>query len=378
MSLDDQHRSLAATLRPLAVKLYAESRGWEPVALEAARFWLFRHPQHRLRQLQIPMDADDPGFADAMLDVVRRLVEIEQRAPDRVLDDLQIPDADVLRIRVSGRDSDAGQLSLAADVELREGARRALLAAACSVINPSRYHPRLSRSEADALLSACRAGQTEHGSYVVKIICPLHAVELPTFTQPFTREVTTYLMRATAKLVDNIEQGRLDEYADEALGEIPLSWNLCDALLRMQPEREAGQVELSTKWAADRRIMPPPSALVPARVSIKAEYFAEIEQVAKVLRPSSSGPRQEQLMGTVEQLMGALGSDGRRAGEVQLTLLKETEQLRARASLDAAQYEEAMRAHERGDAYVVLRGVLHRSPRVSRVEAVSSFEIVDA
>ena len=192
MHFTRQQRQRASTLRPLAVKFYAESRRWVPVPIEAARFWLFRHPEQRLRQLQIPIDADDPGFADAMLDLVRRLTEVEQRCPDQVLDDLQIPG------------SDAGQLSLAANVELR----------------------------------------------------------------------------------------------------------------------------------------------------------------------------QEQLMGTVEQLMGTLGADGRRAGEVQFTLLKENEQFRARASLDATQYEEAMRAHEQGDAYVIMRGVLHRSPRVSRVEAVSSFEIV--
>jgi len=376
MPLERQHRVLARALRPLAVRLYAESRGWVSVPLEA-RFWLVRHPDHELRQLQIPMDADDVGFVDAMLDVVARLARVEERSPESVLNDLQSPDADILRVRVASRGSEGGQLSLAADVDLREGARRALLAAACSVVNPVRYHPRLSRSEADALLSACRAGQTERGSYVVKIICPLHAVDLPDQTLPFTRQVTTYLMRSTARLVDNIEQDRLEQYTDDGGNDsdAPLSANLCDALLRMQPENDEGQIELSTSWAADRRIIPPTSAQAPSRVSIKAEYFAEIEQVAKLLRPSTSESGEQQLIGTVEQLSGAVGTDGRRAGEVLLTLLKDNEQLRARASLDAAQYEVALAAHERGDAYVVLRGVLHRSPRVSRVERVRTLEL---
>ncbi|MCA9634545.1 MAG: hypothetical protein KC420_00735, partial [Myxococcales bacterium] len=124
---------IVSRLRPLAVRLYAESRGWTPVPLDGERFWLFRHPEERLRQLQIPMDADDLGFVDAMLDVVRRIAELERRAPDAVLADLQWPDADILRVRVVNRESEAGQLSLSADVDLREGARRALLAAACSV-----------------------------------------------------------------------------------------------------------------------------------------------------------------------------------------------------------------------------------------------------
>lgn len=382
MVSERQHRSLAQALRPLAVRLYAESRGWVPVPLRGVRFWLFEHPKHPLRQLDIPMDTDDVGFVDAMLDVVRRLSEIERRDPELVLSDLQSADADILRLRVASRDSEAGQLSLAADVDLREGARRALLAAACSVINPARHHPRLSRSEADGLLAACRAGQTERGSYVVKIICPLHAVELPNQAQPFTRQVTTYLMRSVAQLVDDIEQDRLDHY--EHVGDVgdvgddaPLSSNLCDALLRMQPEHDGGQLELSATWAADRRVIPPTSAQAPARVSIKAEYFPEIERVAKVLRPRASDSGEQQLIGTVEQLSGAVGADGRRAGEVLLTLLKDDEQLRARVNLDASQYEVALAAHERGDAYVVVRGILHRGARISRVERVRGLELFD-
>jgi len=324
------------------------------------------------------MDADDPSYADAMLEVLERIADVEQRAIDAVFGDLLWPDADTVRVRVNSRDAEGGQLSLAADVELREGIRRALLASACSVVNPARYHPRLSRSEADALLSACRAGQTERGSYVVKIICPLHAVEIPDeHAQPFTRRVTTYLMRSTARLVEDIERNQLDRYESTSSDAAPLSWNLCDALLRMRPERENGEVELSTHWAADPRYLPPRPSEVPSQVGIKADYFQEIEQVARVLRPSASEVREQQLIGTVEQLSGAVGDDGRRAGEVQFTLLKDNEQLRARATLDAVQYAIAMQAHERGDAYVILRGVLHRGPRLSRVEPVRLIELLD-
>lgn len=375
----DPRREIVARLRPLAVRLYAESRRWIPIPVAGERFWLFRHPEERLRQLQIPMDADDAGFVDAMLDVVRRLAEIEGRAGDAVLADLQWPDADILRVRVVSRESESGQLSLAADVELREGARRALLAAACSVINPVRFHPRLSRSEADALLSACRAGQTEVGSYVVKLICPLRAVDEPDDVEvPFTRQATTYLMRATSELVTRIEQSRLDEYEREETGAAPLSWNLCDALLRMSPERDSGQIELAASWAADRRIAPPRPDEAPSRVSIKAEYLPEIEQVARVLRPAPSASREEQLVGTVEQLGGAVGADGRRSGEVVFSLFKDGEQLRARASLDTEQYETAVAAHARGDAYVVLRGVLHRGQRVGKIESLRSLQLLGA
>lgn len=369
MTPDEQHQ-LACKLRPLAVRQYAESRGWIRVEGSRRRIWLLRHPVERLRQLQIPMDVDQLGFTDGMLDVVRRLGEVEQRPLAAVLADLQWPDADVLRVRVASPDAEGGQLSLAADVMLREGARRALLASACSVVNPVAYHPRLSRSEADAMLAACRAGQTELGSYVVKIICPLHAVEEsldPSHPMPFTRRVTTHLMHVTSALVTSIEHSSVDAYIDEHAKRPELSANLCEALVRMQPE--TGQLELATTWAADPRVPAPAEARVPSRVSIKAEYFAEIDRAAQLLRPASKGVGEERFVGTVETLDGTVGPDGRRSGEVYFSLLlPEGEPMRVRAVLDPEQYEEAVRAHERGNAYVELVGVLNRGTRIGKVD----------
>ena len=55
MSPDDERR-IVGRLRPLAVRHYAEARGW--IRLEGGRWrvWLLRHPEERLRQLQIPMN----------------------------------------------------------------------------------------------------------------------------------------------------------------------------------------------------------------------------------------------------------------------------------------------------------------------------------
>ncbi|MEM9457555.1 MAG: hypothetical protein AAGF11_25475 [Myxococcota bacterium] len=378
MPLDARHRPVIRRLRPLAVLHYAQSRRWVRL-ITPGRFWLLRHPEQRPRQLQIPMDDADVGFIDAMLDTIERLAELEARSPDAVLEDLLSADADVVRVRVVHQDADAGQLPLTADVALRESARRALLSAACSVVSPAPFHRRLSRSEPDALLAACRAGQTEVGSYVVKIICPLRAVDpaLDLESLPFTRRVTTLLMQSTAELVTSIEQGGVDEYL-EANTEYPrVSANLCEALLQMHPDRDAGQVELSSRWAADPRVPPPSESEVPSRVLVKSEYLPEIERVARWLRPRSGKGGPEMFVGTVETLNGVVGDDGRRAGEVYFSLLPTSgDPLRVRANLGAEHYQIAMRAHYHGHAYVRLVGVLHRGARVGRIESLEHIELL--
>jgi len=386
MSPDDQRRVLA-TLTPMAVRHYAQSRGWISVEGVRGRIWLLRHQAHPLRQLVIPMDADDPGFVDAMADVLQRLAELEGRVLEVVLSDLQTPDADVLRVRVVHRDSDAGQLSLTSDVMLRDGARRALLAAACSVIHPVTYHPRMTRSEAESLLAACRAGQTEFGSYVIKVICPLYAVpETLDLYEPFTRRVVRHLMKTTAELVDSIEQTSIETYIDAQKERPRLSANLCEALLRMQTrddeqprERDAGHLELLTAWASDPHVPPPTPTQVPSRVVIKAEYLPEIERAASLLRPAAMRTREELFIGTVETLDGTVGADGRRSGDVTFSLLlRDSESIRARATLSSEDYDVALQAHQGGIAYVRLNGVLRRGPRINRITSLRSLELLES
>lgn len=142
-----------------------------------------------------------------------------------------------------------------------------------------------------------------------------------------------------------------------------LSWNLCDALLRMQPEQNAGQLELSTTWAVDPRMLPPLETDTPSRIAINSEYIPEIKRTAQILRPRSASNREEMLIGIVKILSGVVGPDGRRSGEVQFSLLlPDSDPLRVRANLDPEQYADAVRARESGRGYVRLHGVLHRGP----------------
>jgi hypothetical protein len=369
MARDDE-RALARALTPIAVRDYALARGWRTDDRAKGRIWLLSHPTDPLRQLLVPKDTHDPGFETGMLDVASRLAELERRSLDAVLADLGSADADVLRVRVVSRVAERGEVSLATDVALREGARRALLASACSVISPRPYHPRMTKGQAEALLAACRAGQTEVGSYVIRVICPLHATSQQSLEElPFTRQVTTSLMRTVRELVASIEAGTLDGYVDAISDHPGVSANLCEALVEMQPaldeattERVPGELELTATWAADPRVRAPTEEEAPSRVVVKSEYMREIERAAQRLRPGSGDSRVAWYIATVERLDGTVGDDGRRSGDVRLSVLvPDGETQLARASLGPDDYAIAVEAHEQGRAYVYIHASLRRS-----------------
>ena len=82
-------------------------------------------------------------------------------------------------------------------------------------------------------------------------------------------------------------------------------------------------------------------------------------------------------IGTVERLDGEMGENGKRSGEVVLSLFtSEGEQLRSRATLAVEQYALADKAHMTDGEYVVVAGKLHpgRQPRL--LSDIRSFELM--
>lgn len=352
---------------PREVFGYAKAKGWVQGPM-VGRLRVYGRPG-ALDQLLIPTDPSEPPFAERMHEVVETFARVEERAAEKVLDSLINFESDVLRFRVASVRAEEGSLPLGQVLNLLEGARRSLLSAAHSVLNPLRYHPRLSRSEAVKLVEACRMGQTERGSFIVAIACPLDAVD-PEETagalhddDPFARQTTRTLTKALKALNAAIEEDRINSLVDEQETH-DVSANLCEALIKMRPVDERGQLEFSPFWAPAR----PRQVDAGDRVTLTHDEFTPIESIYRQLRPKP-GPTTKPRVAYVDELRGIENADGQREGEVVFTLFEEDEVVRAKARLTAEQYQQAYEAHN-PSAMLVVVGQLHRGPRVSTLKEI--------
>ena len=304
------------------------------------------------------------------------LAEKEGRPALEVLNDLLLPPADVLRFQESGPAAANGDVPLDHGIDMMVGARRQLLAAACSELRPQRDHPRMSLAEAEQFLQQCRLGQTERGSFIVTVACPLHAVPVPeplVDQTPFTRRVTSLLMRSLKRLSQALDADELDSLLNPVEGDPVISANLCEGLLDMTPEGDGSKLTIAASWA---RTMPPPAALpLPGVVSLRRETFGRIETLATRLRPVHA-PQRQMLFGFVDTLNGRPNADGQMEGEVILRLVDlENDTIRARTNLNVNDYHTAWLAHNPPQP-VILEGVLRRTGRIYRVDDVTGFRLL--
>jgi hypothetical protein len=395
MSYRDLPEDLLLQVRPFEVRRYAVAEGWRRVEGVNGTIALYQHPESDLDQLIVPLDPSMDDYGRGTADIIARLAERSGLSPIQVLEDLLNSPCDVLRFRLDEPDSQRGTIPLVQGIGLLAAAERALLSSACSVIQPQAFHPRLSRGEAEQLVRACRMAQTERGSFVLKVACPLDAVDpdlstsepMPLFDkvsepetdspmngvrEPFTRQVTRLLMGSLNRITKAIDGDKTASLLIAEAGQPVLSANLCEAVLGMEPIGERSRLVIQTSWS--KAFAPPSESATPSLVSLRSDVFREIEKVARELRPSKE-PKVSNFVGLVDSLLGDPDPEGRVQGDVILMLFDVEGAVKARATLDAGNYQVAWQAH--GAArYVTLSGMLIRERRTHRLQKISHFKLL--
>jgi hypothetical protein len=192
--------------------------------------------------------------------------------------------------------------------------------------------------------------------------------------EPFARRTTNLLMESVARVAREINADQVESLLESQPERPPLSANLCEALLMMQPSGDRSRLTITASWA--RTLPPPPDRPTPSMVHLRRNDFPVIERLAEALRPARES-KTSYFVGLVDALFGTPDEANRVSGDVQLLLLNQEGPLKARVNLNADDYHVAWTAHGVG-GYVSLNGKLVRGERVHRIVDVSSLRYLNA
>lgn len=369
---------------PTDLRDFLKAQGWSLVekALDD-RLYVLENSRFERRQLVFPMDMTAPDFVDAIGSVFAKLADLMSVPQERLVSRVMSVRDDVLRLRVffDGNDS---ALPLSFATMLVSSTEKLLKAGACTVLRPRAHHPRLTLSEASQFVEKARFGQTENGSFILRVACPVNSMEvqgsltLESDPPPFVRQVTQTIQRALSQLTMAIEADTLDKFVDELKScDQPLvSSNLCEAIYSMHDDVVDNSLDVGFDWSL---LYLPPVDVASRPVRIQRDYFSRIEEVRRELRASERHQR-DTFIGTVERLEGGMGVDGRRSGVVVLSLLlpDEGESVRVRTVLSADNYAIADQAHMNNGAYVRVTGCLRPGRQPRQMTDMTTFELLQS
>lgn len=356
------------------VREYLKSRGWRQAPSKRSYAAIYRHQEQGDAEVVVPLERALSDYDLAMVRVAQEVASVEGRQAEAVLRDLLHPRKDILRFALEGEGVGPGAVGLNEGYMLVSGARKALLASACSVKSPKRFHPRMSVGDADVFMRRCQLAPTEVGSFVLVVESPLDISPQGTLmADPFGRRSVEYLIRSVAALAEGIRQDRVERLVDaESEPGVPvISANLCEAMVEMLPPSGAVDLRLQSVWSP---LLPMPQG-VPSVVTIDGPMYALIEEIGRQLRPSE-GPKRDRFIGRVAELAGAPSPHSPIEGDVVLAVhVSEDEILRVRVTLSPSDYQKAGQAHMQG-RYVSVWGILHRGQRVHALTEPSEFTVI--
>lgn len=377
--------NLLRQLRPLDVQNYVRATGWQRVQEVQGDIAVYHRANAEYDEIIVPQNPNYSDYALRMAEAIDVLSATEHRLPGEIVADLLLPPADVLRFREDGPETQDGGIGLQEGIRLLSSVRKILLAAACDIVQPQRFHPRLSLAEAVQFVDSCRLGQTERGSFVATCICPLDVVPgvsatinaqlalLPELRpEPFTRRVTTTLMSALEQVTRFINADQAERLISPHAGDVVVSSNFYQALAEMQPSASRTSLHVASTWS---RALTLPSKALPVSVHLRPEYFPLVAQVAETLRPDYK-PIAGLFVGRVEALNGETDAEGRMQGEIEIEFLQNEEAIRARVELSAEDYAQACDAHKNSEI-VLVSGTLHRGKRLNVIQDYHGFRIVN-
>ncbi|MFK4443754.1 hypothetical protein ABH944_004427 [Caballeronia udeis] len=370
-------------LSPSGLRDFVKSLGWQSLPDGIVdRLYVLHHADVPRRQIVIPMDQDAPDYAEACELALSKLADLQGMKLADLIQLAAISRDDSVYYRVtSSRSIDEG-LPLSFAASLLQGAEQILLASACTVLRPQTHHPRLHRAEATQLAGHARFGHTERGSFVVRVSCPVDAMETPAVpdlahtNDSFVRMTMLTARNAVRQLVNAIEEDTLNRFVDSqrAAAAPVVSSNLCEALTRLHNDDMRNNIDMSFRWATTVAL--PHDATAGENIRIPSDYFGRIDEVRQELR-AVERDRDDVFIGTVEHLNGEFDIAGNRAGEVVVALLlREGEIIKARVVLNQEQYAKAVAAHLDDRALVRIAGRLRPGRQPRTLTEVTSFMLI--
>jgi hypothetical protein len=236
----------AYTISPTDLRDYAKALGWS-LLHEAVkdRIYVLTNREFPNRQLVFPMDTTAPDYPEAIELVLQKLSELDHSPVQHTVRRLQEMREDTLSFRLTADREIRKSLPLSFATSMLYGAENLLLSAASTVLKPRRHHPRMSFSAAQQLVDASRFRHTETGSFVLKISCPISALDVQgSFLREddphisFVRQSTLTIQRALRMLVSAIETDTVETMISTLITEPSpiVSSNLCEAITRFHDD----------------------------------------------------------------------------------------------------------------------------------------------
>lgn len=384
MKVEILDRDVFGAIRPEALLRYLIVNGWIETRRIENELIVFGKTNSVGKNFLVWMPITDQfsDYASMVARLVKTIAEVEDKSELQILDDLQtVALGDIVRVRTfDPLDAHDHTLLFVDGRTLLSRIRLMAVAAASSVLNKRPVHPRRPASEVNKFIRSLRLGQTERGSFLLRLIVPIEEqIEqyalihgMPKVT-PFSRRAVIELIRSLRALKeaaeDNRDRGRFVFNSFVSVVNSGVSANLCESLISSEEdETTVKPMEVSVTWSYAL----PSDNISGSPILFDSSVIPYIRQAAKEFR--AKNPE----VTTIKGWVNILERDTQHLGPGSIRVLASIDgkPRSVRMILESQAYDIAIDAHKKGET-VTVTGTLVFENGIYRLDKPTNFATID-
>jgi len=158
-----------SNIPPSNIIHYIKINGWVKVKDVPFDVDLYRHPKYE-NEIVVPKNQKHFDYTNDLLEIVKKLSPIENRSPKKIIDDIiNNSPSDIIKIGCVSYQDEKGTIPVNDCINLYISIRDSINIIGKDIIDQDPKE----KYEISDFLNSCLVGQTEFGSYVTPLICPL-------------------------------------------------------------------------------------------------------------------------------------------------------------------------------------------------------------
>ena len=238
------------------------------------------------RVVLMPLVDSFSDYEEVMLKALDVIAAVECITPIHLYNILTNPSCDFLRWRIAGDSTSGGIIpfnSMGANIDYIKD----MLGTAClDILSPAVYHAKVYTSEVNDQIAKYSFGQTEIGSYILNVLCPLGFYQYQLFDPeteklPLSRKINLNILN-NIETVQRSASERSNELNDCVENQL-MSVNFLTSLTDMYEENKDSEITLSAEWNGDIPLLGNPNPV--NRVLLQPKYIDRVMETVERYTP---------------------------------------------------------------------------------------------
>lgn len=356
-------------LNPAVLAKYLSKIGWVKVDVSSVDFEQFLSPDQS-DAILVPYNSSFVDYEDVLSSALKQIATFNEISLSALLNKLLSPPSDILKWRVNNEHTSNGLLPFESVSDIFESIKSLIGTSAKDVISPELYHKKVFTRDITDFLASCRLGQTERGSYIFNVLCPLGGTQLELYDDPLSRRVNINILNAINQIQSDILNNNKNKVED-SVGEGCYSVNFLESIIAINEATIESGIEIKVDWCDDLYVSPE----MPNIVTIDPVTIDDIGYIVEKLKPAEEA-KEQRFFGKISSIETHPNIDSRERVKIKIATIDENEKkINVNIDLDYSFFPEADRAFENG-LTINVKGTLISHPKKKSLEAVS-FEVID-